>query len=124
MRRAQVSYKDEDYYGDLGVATRPVRVPRKLDEEEVEALREKNGKALPGEGEAPGSAAKKRGPQDSGKGVRIQVRDDGGRPRTGGVCSCVQDGARQIFLVVCPSLVNTVLRQGFAGTVEQLCCAM
>ena len=71
----QISYKEEAYYGDLARVTRPVKVPRKLDDYEVEALREKNGVAVPGQaGEAVEAGdGKKRGPTDSGKGVRIQV---------------------------------------------------
>lgn len=77
----QVSYKEDAYYGDLPKAVRgPPRVPRTLDPEEVEALREKNGRAAAEGGEEAGEEggdagdeAKKRGPQDSGKGVRIQV---------------------------------------------------
>ena len=43
------------------------REARVLDEEEVAAMRERNGIETPG--------SQKRGPVDSGKGVRIQVRD-------------------------------------------------
>lgn len=78
--KPKVSYKEDDYWGDLPRAVRgPARVARTFDPDEVEALREKNGRAAADGGEEAGEEggdagddAKKRGPQDSGKGVRIQ----------------------------------------------------
>lgn len=74
---AQVkTYSDEVYFEDLK-NLRPTRVLRTLDEAEIEALRLKNGILIGGELDTvvedldPGKKAK-RGPLDSGKGVRIQ----------------------------------------------------
>ncbi len=76
--RTEVSYAELEGFPALPRDPRP-RVVRTLDEEEVEALRQKNGAQVVDEQAEPSSsqadASKKgRGPQDSGKGVRIQVR--------------------------------------------------
>lgn len=74
--RAKVSYKEEDYFGDLPrlVGPRAPRPPREVNEDEVEELRRKHGIAAAEEVELLGSQQQKmRAPVDSGKGVRIQV---------------------------------------------------
>lgn len=70
------TYSDEEYFGDLK-NLRPTRVLRTLDEAEIEALRLKNGIIIGGSLEPveeldSQDPKKKRGPLDSGKGVRIQ----------------------------------------------------
>lgn len=72
------SYREDDYYGDAlprlygGGGSRGPREVREVDEAGLALLREKHGNQhLLGDGsELKGN--KKRGPQDSGKGVRIQ----------------------------------------------------
>jgi hypothetical protein len=82
--RKEVSYKEEDYLRELGRLgiVREKQAPRHLDEEEMQALREKHGirnlEDLDGQLNeedmtASQREAKKRGPVDSGKGVRIMV---------------------------------------------------
>ena len=75
--KARVNYAEVEHIPGLPRAVRP-RILRTLDEEEVEALREKNGKQAQEGGDEDMTASQaerkaSRGPIDSGKGIRIQA---------------------------------------------------
>ena len=87
----KVSYKDDEYWKDAfkgvpglhggGGGGGGGREARIVDEAEVAALRERNGAdGVVTDTAGLTASAIKRGPVDSGKGVRIQVRVRGGAP--------------------------------------------